>query len=223
MNAKRGRGKSTPLDELSKEIFSQNLQRLMKEYNAKQADIVLKTRIPKSTLNGYVKGTSLPNAGNSQKIADFFGVRKSELDPRFKSTNIIEIDSNKDFVKIPILGNIACGDPITAEENIEGYKQRSKDDLPGGNLFYLNARGSSMAPIIPDGSLVLCRSQADVESGEIAAVLVNGDEEATLKKVRKINGMIMLEPLNDTYEPFFITKDNPARIVGKALEVTAKL
>ena len=95
--------------------------------------------------------------------------------------------------------------------------------MPSGELFYLNAKGNSMFPTISDGSLVLCRQQPDVESGEIAAVLVNDDSEATLKRVRKLDETIILEPINNEYDPFIINKKNPARIVGKALEVVSKL
>ena len=126
-------------------------------------------------------------------------------------------------VDIPVLGNIACGDPITAEENIQEYHQRMAEDLPSGELFYLVAKGDSMKPVIESGSLVLCRQQPEVENGEIAAVLVNGNTEATLKKVRKIKDSILLEPINENYEPYIITESNPATIIGKAIEVTNRL
>lgn len=126
-------------------------------------------------------------------------------------------------VSIPILGDIACGDPITADDNIVGYQARATDDLPKGELFYLRAKGDSMSPDIKSEALVLCRQQPDVENGEIAAVLVNGNTEATLKKVRKINDSILLEPINDDYEPYIVNEDNPATIVGKAIEVTNQL
>ena len=80
-----------------------------------------------------------------------------------------------------------------------------------------------MEPKIPDGSYVLCRKQEDVESGEIAAVLVNGDEETTLKKVIKQGSTILLQPLNESYSPYIVTKENPAKIVGKALRVDTEL
>jgi len=134
----------------------------------------------------------------------------------------IDIDP-RDTASIPIIGYISCGDPIDAQENVEGYKDRPIDNLPSGELFYLNAQGDSMAPVITDGSLVLCRKQFDVENGEIAAVLVNGDTEATLKKVRKLEGMTLLEPINDAYDPYIINENNPGRIVGKAIEVTTGL
>lgn len=126
-------------------------------------------------------------------------------------------------VMIPLIGTIACGEPITAEQNIEEYIPTLDYDLPSGDLFYLRAKGHSMEPRIPDGSEVLCRAQPDVESGEIAAVLVNGDEEATLKRVHKLNGYVLLEAINEGYEPYIINEANPARIVGKAVSVKSEL
>lgn len=128
------------------------------------------------------------------------------------------------FQRIPVLGKIACGDPITAIENISEYREVPKDYLNyNGELFFLEASGDSMEPKIPDGSYVLCREQEDVESGEIAAVLVNGDEETTLKKVIKQGNTILLQPLNEEYAPYIVTEDNPAKIVGKALRVDTEL
>ena len=126
-------------------------------------------------------------------------------------------------VEIPILGEIACGDPITAEENIIGFHTRIAEDLPKGELFYLRAKGDSMQPAIESGALVLCRQQSDVENGEIAVVMVNGNTEATLKKVRKIKDNILLEPINEKYEPYIVNENNPATILGKAVEVINKL
>lgn len=131
-----------------------------------------------------------------------------------------DISIAKQTVSIPILGTIACGNPITAVENVDSYKERSRDGLPNGSLFYLRCKGDSMSPKIPNGSLVLCKEQYDVETGEIAVVLINGDEEATLKKVRKFNGTVLLEPINPEYAPILVDEKNPARIVGKAVEVS---
>ena len=136
-------------------------------------------------------------------------------------------DSNislvKSIIRIPIIGEIACGDPITAQENISGYVEESTENLPSGELFYLKAKGSSMEPTIPNGSNVLIREQPEVEDGEIAAVLVNGDTEATLKRVKHQGNIIMLIPDNQEYNPYIITPDNPAKILGKAIRFTTDL
>ena len=81
----RGRGKLTPQDKEDMKVFSANLNAILSDRNCKQAELSRATGIPASTLTGYVKGTSLPIPGNVQKIADYFGVLKSTLDPRFVS------------------------------------------------------------------------------------------------------------------------------------------
>ena len=79
----RGRGKYTPNDiEIMKRI-SVNINELLNRTRTKQVELSKNTGIPTSTLTGYVKGTSMPNPGNVQKIADFFNVEKSAVDPRF--------------------------------------------------------------------------------------------------------------------------------------------
>ena len=83
----RGRGKITPQDKKDMTVFSANRNSILSDRNCKQAELSRATGIPPSTLTGYVKGTSLPIPGNVQKIADFFGVPKSTLDPRFVTAN----------------------------------------------------------------------------------------------------------------------------------------
>ncbi len=138
-----------------------------------------------------------------------------------RPTNIIEV--SQETVQVPVLGEIACGDPILAEENIIEYRTELKDGLPSGDVFYLKAKGDSMSPTIPDGSLVLLREQYEVENGEIAAVMLNGNTEATLKRVKKQGNMIVLMPDNNAHDPIFVTKDNPAQIIGKAMEIRTLL
>lgn len=137
-------------------------------------------------------------------------------------TNLVPIN-RASIVSIPILGTIKCGQPILAEDNITGYREELSDRLPSGNLFYLKSQGDSMVPTIPEGSLVLIREQPTVEYGEVAAVLVNGDTEATLKRVKKQGDIVMLIADNPDYPPYVITKDNPARIIGKAVLVSTEL
>ena len=150
-------------------------------------------------------------------IDDFFPVRNL-----YEQTNITEV-TPENMVAIPVIGTIACGDPILADENIIGYRYHLKDRLPKGQTFYLTAKGDSMEPKIPDGSDVLIRMQDDVEDGEIAAVLVNGDSEATLKRVKKQGDIVMLVPENTNYAPYIVTEHNPARILGKAVGVSFDL
>lgn len=213
---------------LKKEI-SKNINRFMKEKGWTQVKLSEESGVSKSTISDYIRCHTLISAGNVQKIADAFKVKKSDIDPSFSPTNMstnfvnnIEYVSPK-TVLVPILGEISCGDPITAEENIIGHREEIEESLPSGKVFYLKSKGNSMHPTIPDNSYVLIKEQPEVEYGEIAAVLVNDDTEATLKRVKKQGDIVMLVPDNNEHEPYIITKDNPATILGKAIRYTQDL
>ncbi|QTD41534.1 LexA family transcriptional regulator [Sporosarcina sp. Te-1] len=205
-------------------IFGKNLKYLRERKGLEQAELAqLLGRKSGSSVSEWEKGTYEPKSGLLADISKIFNVSLHDLMDKDLTipSNLVHISPNT--IRIPILGIIACGDPILAEDNIKGYRYESPDDLPSGTLYYLEAKGNSMEPTIPDGSHVLIREQPEVEYGEIAAVLVNGNTEATLKRVRKQGKMIMLMPDNPAHEPFIITEDNPARIIGKAVEVKYKL
>lgn len=120
-------------------------------------------------------------------------------------------------IRVPILGKIACGEPIFAEENIVGYRDLTFDHEPDGTLFLLKCQGHSMEPLIPDGSLVTIRRQLMVENGELAAVLIG--DEATIKRVKFNKGNIILIPENKDYEPIILDEKNPGTIIGKVIHV----
>ena len=80
-----------------------------------------------------------------------------------------------------------------------------------------------MTPVIQENSYVIVKVQEDVESGEIAAVLVNGSTKATLKKVRKVGSTILLEAINEEYVPYILNKDNCAKVLGKVVKMLNNL
>ncbi|MEB3428888.1 transcriptional repressor LexA [Citroniella saccharovorans] len=113
--------------------------------------------------------------------------------------------------RIPILGTIACGEPIFAEENYEGYFMLDKN-LPEAD-FCLKAKGDSMIDMgIHEGDLVFLRQQPMVENGEVGAVLI--DNEATLKKIYINEHEIILQPCNRNYPPI-VVKTGDIKIMGK--------
>jgi len=205
-------------------IFSNNLNKLMNQRKETVTDVSEKTGIAYSTVNDWKNGKKMARGGSLQKLADYFEVNISDLtsNAQFNSklNNMLPAGNT---VRIPIIGEIACGDPIIADENISGYREELVDLLPHGNLFYLKTKGNSMTPTIPLNSYVMIREQPEVEENEIAAVLVNGDTEATLKRIKHQGNMIMLVADNSDYPPYIITEDNPARILGKAVKVSFDL
>lgn len=189
-----------------------------------QKELGERVGVKHNTISSYENGINEPEQDLLFKIADVLDININELFPptNYDVTNM-KIAVQSDMVRIPVIGTIACGDPILADENIIGYRYHLRDRLPKGQTFYLTAKGDSMEPKIPNGSDVLIRLQEDVEDGEIAAVLVNGDTEATLKRVKKQGDIVMLVAENSAYAPYIITENNPARILGKAVGVSFDL
>lgn len=137
-------------------------------------------------------------------------------DPVYMTTDKSEVHK---ILTVPVLGRITAGEPILATENIEDYIQiPNLWNLNEGEVFVLNVKGDSMiGSRIHDGDKVVVKIQPEVENGQIAVVNVNGND-ATLKKVKKINGQTILYPDNPKYDPIFITNEN-ARIIGKVIQV----
>lgn len=140
----------------------------------------------------------------------------------FSIKGIIPLPKTK---KVPRLGKIACGEPILAEENYEDY-----DDVPEDIKcdFTLICDGDSMINArIQDGDVVYFREQSQVENGEIAACLVDGEFEtkATLKRFYKYDNKIVLQAENPKYQPFVYVNEemNKVRIIGKAVGFTSRL
>lgn len=195
-------------------IVADNIKRLLHKKGVTQTKMADDLKFKETTVSGWMAAKTYPRIDKIQKMADYFGVTRSEITEPYSDV-LIKVGG---IVRIPVLGKIACGEPITAIENVAEYKERPVDELPSGELFYLKAEGKSMEPIIPDGAHVLIRQQQDAENGEIVAVM-SEDMEVTLKYFKKMNGTIMLIPENNEYENILITEKNPIRILGVAMEV----
>lgn len=203
-----------------REILGENLEKLIESRGIDQTILAEKIGVSPMTISNWVRGLKYPRIDKIQDLADYFNVKRSDLTEE-KPTNLYELSPQT--VKIPIMGEIACGEPILVEENYEGYRYESPDMLPSGKIVYVKAKGDSMTPTIPNGSLVLVREQPDVESGEIAAVRIDESSEITLKRIKKHGNILMLMPDNPTYNPIIVDEENPAKIIGKAIRYTQDL
>lgn len=182
---------------------------LRKERGYSQEQLAELTDIHRVLIGKYETGKNEPSIQSLSRIADALNVSTDEL--------LCRTDKLPPFVQIltgsvPIVGSIACGTPITAEENIEGYA-----DLPDGIHadFALRCKGDSMSPTFNDGDLVLIRQQPQVENGQIAAVGING--EATLKHVYKQDTGILCVSDNPKYAPMFFPADEQLTVYGLAV------
>ncbi len=128
-------------------------------------------------------------------------------------------------VKIPVLGRVAAGIPIEAVEDILDYEEISPHMAAQGEFFALQVKGRSMEPRMQEGDIIICKKQSDAETGDVAVVLVNGDD-ATVKKIKKTSAGLYLLPTNPAFDPLFYTydevMDRPVTIIGKVVELRAK-
>ena len=129
--------------------------------------------------------------------------------------------------RIPVLGTVAAGIPMDAIEDVVDWEEIPETMARGGEFFGLRIKGGSMEPRIKEGDTVIVRKQETVESGEIAIVLVNGDEATCKRVVKHQNGGISLMAFNPAvYETHFYTPDEilslPVRILGKVVELRGK-
>lgn len=186
-----------------------------------QADLAKRLGVAPTAVSAWERNANRPLMDKLSVLAEMFDVPLTHFFDNEEIENLQPVGPQT--VRIPVLGQIACGDPIHADENFSGYRYKSPDNLPSGTLYILEARGNSMEPTIPNGAEVLIREQAHVENSEIAAVLVNGDSEATLKRIRYQGETMMLMPDNPSHSPIVVSEDYPVKIIGKAIQITTNL
>lgn len=213
-------------------LFSRRLGSLIESHGIQQNDLAMKIGVSESTVGKWILKKAMPRMGTIQKLADYFGVPKSyflEESPAAPQDAPAPLPSDRrKIARIPVLGRVAAGIPIEAIENIEDYEERYISVLEDPHdYFALRIVGHSMEPRIWDGDVVIVHKQDDVDSGQIAVVLVNGDD-ATVKQLKKSSSGITLIGLNPTvYSPHFYTADEvislPVRILGLVVEVRGKL
>lgn len=157
-----------------------------------------------------------PNADDSKKPGRKTGTTKNVAE--FATGDIPEEASAPTY--IPVVGRIAAGSPITAEENIDTYFPMPDDIVGNGELYMLQVVGDSMQDAgILNGDWVIIRSQSVAEEGEFVAALLDG-EEATVKEFHRDSSGVWLLPHNDAYSPI---KGDEAEIMGKVVSVFRKL
>lgn len=196
------------------------MKQLREKMGISMMEAAKRLSMPYTTYVNYEKGVREPDSETLIQIANFYETTIDYLLFRYDTSSLPDnIIPMPEMRKIPLLGTIACGDPILAAENIE-----SEVDIPDEIHadFALRCKGDSMINArIFDGDLVYIRQQDIVDNGEIAAVLV--DDEATLKRVKLYPDHIVLEPENPMYKPlsFWGEEMNTVRILGRAVAFTS--
>jgi repressor LexA len=206
-------------------MFGDALKQLRLESKLTQKELAHIIGVSESTIGMYERNQREPAFEVLEAIADYFNVDMDYLTGRSsvrRSVSYSPIDNVIPLPRmssIPLIGTIACGEPILAEENIVAMV-----DIPAHIRadFALRCKGNSMINArIFDGDIVYIRQQPTVDNGQIAAVLIN--DEATLKRVRLFPDHIVLEPENPQFRPlvYWENEMNSVRILGLAVAFTS--
>lgn len=201
--------------------FAARLSQALDARNMKAADLSKKTKVSEGTISCYINGKYEAKQNRVRTFAEALNVNPAWLmgydvpmEPDNQPTIPAGFEPLPEMTTIPLVGSIACGTPITAEENIEariGIPAAWRAD------FALTCHGDSMAPKICDGDIVCIRKQQEVENGEIAAVRIG--EEATLKRFYRQGDTVLLQAENPTFTTLVYANHQLDEIVieGKAV------
>lgn len=200
------------------------IEQRLNELGIKRSKMLADLGIPSSTFSTWKKKDAAPDRKYLVALSDYLGLSTDYILTGEKE-DIKKIKLDDEPVQIRVLGKVAAGVPIEAVEDVIGEETISKKMAETGDYFGLRINGDSMEPTIHHGSIVIVRQQDDVENGDIAIVIVNG-EDATCKKIEKFENGIMLVPINKAYEEKFYTNEEieklPVRIIGKVVESRTK-
>lgn len=194
-----------------------NIKALRAARGMTQAQLASLCGVHQTAVSQWEKGRTDPDKNSIITLSEIFNVSADTimgLEQRNEKKNLI-----------PVLGYVRAGIPIEAVQEILDYEEISESMAASGEHFALRVTGDSMEPRICDGDVVIVRRQSDVDSGDIAVVLVNS-MDATIKKIIKKGTSISLVPFNPNYDVTIFTAQEiaslPVTIVGKVVELRGK-
>lgn len=198
----------------NKEIFAKNLQYYMKLNNKDRNDLSRDLDLPYTTITSWCKGEFYPRIDKIQLLANYFNIQKADL---VESKETLDMIGNP-VTSIPILGTVKAGYDYLAQENWIGTIDVETSLVGNGKEYFaLKVRGDSMSPVLIEDDIVVIKKQNDFENGDIVVAIINSDE-ATIKKGKKTDSSITLQPLNTAYDPLVFTyneiKSIPVTIIG---------
>ena len=195
------------------------VKKMTAEQNMSMSELARRVGIAKSAISRYFNGTrELP----LNRIGDFASALHTS--PNFL-LGMEEEPPKPQGIKIPVLGTVAAGIPISAVEDILDYEEIPQSWQNQGEFFGLRIKGDSMKPDINNGDTVIVKQQSTANNGDVVIALVNGDD-ATCKKFEKLDNGIMLISNNSEYSPMYFSNEEvatkPVVIVGRVVELRRK-
>lgn len=202
------------------------IKMLREQRGIDQKVLAIDLSVSQPTVSDWENGKKMPSNKSAMRMADYFGVSMDYLLGRSTQPNPSSDERNtKKGVKIPVLGRVAAGIPISAIEEILDYEEIDESLAQTGDFFGLQIKGNSMEPKFSNGDVVIVRRQADVDSGDIAIIMVNGDDATCKRFVKHENGVSLIST-NPAYPPRFYTtqevEELPVRVIGRVMELRAK-
>ena len=216
---------------------TERINQLMKEKRLRQIDVLnlakpfqqkYNIKFSKSHLSQYVNGKSNPDNEKIFLLSKVFGVTEAWLlgynVPRYERIENTGPQTPQGL-KIPVLGTVAAGIPISAVEEILDYEEVPQSWKNQGEFFGLRIKGDSMKPDINHGDTVIVRKQSTANNGDVVITLVNGDD-VTCKKFEKLDNGIILISNNSEYSPMYFSNEEvvtkPVVILGRVVELRRK-
>lgn len=206
-------------EELAK-LIGLNITNRLIAFDRTQQDLADYLGVSKSTVSMWVNGKRTPLMRTIDQICKYFGCTREDIMRDNRA------GYQKHSISIPVYARVAAGLPLEAAEDIID-REEIPEALAGlGDYYALRIKGDSMEPRILDGDVVIVRKQEDADDGQIVIALVNGND-AVCKRLRKYKDGIALVSNNPTYEPMYFsandTQDIPVRIIGRVVEIRAKV
>ena len=202
-------------------MLGARIKLLREELGLKQEELAKKLSVSPSAIGMYERDLREPNNELTLRIANFFNV---SIDYLLGKSDARMPDLKDKLFLIPIIGKVAAGKPILATENIEGYLPIDPlmyNLTSAEGFFFLQIQGESMNKLIKNGSYALIKKQDYAENGDVIVAIVNGDNEATVKRYKQLNEQfIMLEPVSEDsfFQPITIDlKNTKFSIIGKVV------
>ena len=191
----------------------ERIKKIRQQNAISQTELANACKISKQTLYKYENNiiTNIP-FDKIELIADCLSTSPSYIMgwAEYDLSNVKNIESMPEMVKVPLVGTIACGEPILAQENIEDYINMPEKTK---GTFALRCKGDSMINArIFDGDIVVVRKQDIAKNGEIVVALI--DDEATVKRFYLEKDHVRLEPENPLFEPIITTRGS---VIGKVI------
>ena len=212
--------------ELSLKEMGAYLKQLREKAGLSTREVYLLAKVSNSYLSLVENGHRRASAVVLKRLAPVYDVDYLDLYVKAGYADLAKIENKEEkidslgnpIISIPILGTVKAGYDYMARENWEGTIDVEKSIIGNGeDYFALRVHGQSMSPVLVEGDIVIVKKQNDFENGDIVVAIINGDE-ATIKKGKKNETSILLQPFNPSYEPLIFTNEEmktiPIEIIG---------